>query len=319
MNFWHMQLHPNEADGWTREDVLNLVRQNIIGIGKESNRYCLLKFKDVMAIGDVVLIRHQGPLCLVQVTGNSFENTDKNKPDAYFYYCRKIKILAIDADYSIQNSYRNEYGKTWNEGLVRLTTIIDRANYCQFIRYWYDMALLEKSNNHCVETSVYTVNEILQQDLAIHPSELLYKWEKTQVEQLLNDIYNHKNINTKSRYRIGSLILCIDRYLKNDPLLTDFSIDIVDGHQRITTLLLVLAILNPCYSHDFFCELEYNHSPSYENISKNRDIIHAWIKEKNLTKEQCLQFFEYIGDKCELVQVIAYSKCSIPRMEQEKN
>lgn len=321
MNFWHMQLHPNEANEWSRKDILDLVNLNVIGVGKgwKGDRNCPEKFNEEMAIGDIVLIRHEGPLCLVQITSNSFENKNKSVVDAWFYYCREVKILAIDLNHTVQYEYKSKYKKSWNEGLFLITTM-DKANDCQFVRYWYDLALKEKSNNHNVEPSLYAVNEILQQNLSIPPYQRPYKWERPQVEQLLSDIYNHKQSgNTKSRYRIGSLILCIDRSIKNDKKFKDFTIDIVDGQQRITTLLLILLALNPNYSNILFDQLEYNHSSSYENINKNKTVITDWIKEKNLTEKDCIELFEYIVDRCELVQVIVYNISEAFQMFDSQN
>ena len=322
MNFWHMQLHPNEASEWSRNDIINLLEEGVIGVGEKwrNDHNCPQRFCNEMSIGDIVLVRHNGPLALVQVTSNSFENPDGIEVDAWFYYCREIKILALNIDGDIVQKYRQKHrNKNWNEGLYCPVTM-DTANYCLFIRFWYDYILKEKAIEHAVEPSIYAVNEILQQNLSIPPYQRPYKWEKNQVEQLLNDIYNHKNSNNnKNRYRIGSLILCIDRTIKKDSNFKDFSIDIVDGQQRITTLLLILSILNPTLSNDLFNNLEYNHSSSYENIQKNKIVIDEWIKDKVLSKKDCIELFNYITNKCELVQVVVYNISEAFQMFDSQN
>lgn len=30
MNYWHMQLHPNEHDDWTKRDILDLVENKCV-------------------------------------------------------------------------------------------------------------------------------------------------------------------------------------------------------------------------------------------------------------------------------------------------
>ena len=321
MNFWHMQLHPNEASEWTRNDIVKLLKKGVIGVGKKwkNDHNCPHRFCEEMNIGDIVLVRHHGPLALVQVISNSFENPNEEEVDAWFYYCREIKILAINEDESILQEFKRKFkNQTWNEGLYCPVTM-DTANYCLFIRFWYDYILREKASCHAVEPTIYAVNEILQQDLSIPPYQRPYKWEKNQVEQLLNDIYNHKISNNKNRYRIGSLILCIDRTIKKDPKYQDFSIDIVDGQQRITTLLLILLLLNPNLSSDLFSNLKYNHSSSYENIQKNKTVIEDWIKDKVLSEADCTELFNYITNKCELVQVIVYNISEAFQMFDSQN
>ena len=91
-----MQLHPNEASEWSRNDIEKLLKKGVIGVGKKwkNDHNCPQRFCEEMNIGDIVLIRHNGPLALVQVTGNFFENPDEEEIDVWFYYCREIKILA---------------------------------------------------------------------------------------------------------------------------------------------------------------------------------------------------------------------------------
>lgn len=317
-----MQLHPNEASEWSRNDIEKLLKKGVIGVGKKwkNDHNCPQRFCEEMNIGDIVLIRHNGPLALVQVTGNFFENPDEEEIDVWFYYCREIKILAINNDNSILNDFKHKYkNKSWNEGLYCPVTM-DIATNCLFIKFWYDYILREKAKNHAVEPTIYAVNEILQQNLSIPPYQRPYKWEKNQVEQLLNDILNHKNNNKyNNRYRIGSLILCIDRNIKNDASFKDFSIDIVDGQQRITTLLLILAILKTNLQNSLFESLMYNHSSSYENIAKNKIVISNWIEEQNFDENKKIDFFNYITNRCELVQVIVYNISEAFQMFDSQN
>ena len=63
-----------------------------------------------------------------------------------------------------------------------------------------------------------------------------YKWENEQVEQLWDDIYSayEENINN---YFLGSIITAKD----------GSSIDIIDGQQRMTTLMILFCVLRDVF------------------------------------------------------------------------
>lgn len=144
MNFWHMQLHPNDKS-WTQKDILNLVEgQGVIGIGEswDGDHGRPLTFQNKFHKGDIVLIRHNGPLCLVQVVGDCFANPDQAEVDAWFYYCRDIKILDKDGN-TVKEKYKKETKRNWSDGIYAPVTM-DNANNWDFIKYWYSEYLKKK-------------------------------------------------------------------------------------------------------------------------------------------------------------------------------
>ena len=102
MNYWNMQLHPNDL-GWTKEREL-LEKYHLIGLGDwEEAAKQQPDFEKTMAIGDYVLIKHGGNIiALTKVIGNYFydENTNDLR---WFQRCRKVEIL---------DWYKNEYNYT---------------------------------------------------------------------------------------------------------------------------------------------------------------------------------------------------------------
>ena len=65
-----------------------------------------------------------------------------------------------------------------------------------------------------------------------------YAWEKYEIEQLLDDIFDFKDKNdVQSKYYLGSLI--VDNLGNNQ-----FSV--IDGQQRLTTIFLLFAFLRTC-------------------------------------------------------------------------
>lgn len=97
MNYWNMQLHPNDPN-WHREEEL-LKKHGVIGLGvweEESNQQS--SFQNVMQVGDYVVIKHGGTIiALTQVIGDYYydENTDDL---LWFERRRKVKVLDMYDD-----------------------------------------------------------------------------------------------------------------------------------------------------------------------------------------------------------------------------
>lgn len=123
-----------------------------------------------------------------------------------------------------------------------------------------------------------------------------YAWEKDEIEQLLDDIFDFKDKkNAESKYYLGSLI--VDNLGNNQ-----FSV--IDGQQRLTTIFLLFAYLKTCKQEiDCFSEKsltfeardksnrtlkalldgkreETNNSLYSEELNNGFDIIYDYFKEK---------------------------------------
>ena len=85
---------------------------------------------------------------------------------------------------------------------------------------------------------------------------------------MLQDIYESWKTG-KNSYRIGSIILYVSK---------DQKFNIVDGQQRVTTILLILLALESPFGKDLRGCLEYNHTESRNAIRKNIGFIKEWIK-----------------------------------------
>lgn len=153
-------------------------------------------------------------------------------------------------------------------------------------------------NYQKVEAKVKLVSDVLSTQLRIPDYQRPYVWEKSNVIQLLSDIRDSQKAG-KSLYRIGSLIL---HY--ND---TQGTLDIVDGQQRITTLLLIYKaccarsnkqnIADQCLAN-----LKFNHSESFKHIKENYLYICDWLAK--LYNDDFMSLWSYIYNSCEMVQII---------------
>jgi hypothetical protein len=113
MNFWHMQLHPNNRNEVNRDEVVKiLTEKKIIGLGAEwaNDRGQPKKFSNEIQIGDIVLIRSDGPLALVKIIGNCI-NGDLKPFTKFSNACRNAihkDLQNVKQKYFDQNSVKGK-------------------------------------------------------------------------------------------------------------------------------------------------------------------------------------------------------------------
>lgn len=135
------------------------------------------------------------------------------------------------------------------------------------------------------------LSELLNlENLAIPPYQRPYKWTKKNVVQLLEDIFEFVILKNKD-YRIGNIIVHNENSTNN----------IVDGQQRLTTISILLKILDRSFNGLLINE-KYKHNISKNNIVYNYRIIDKWMKAKFESKdEKKADFKNKILNKCEFV------------------
>lgn len=143
-----------------------------------------------------------------------------------------------------------------------------------------------------INAEIKKISELLEQKLEIPHYQRPYRWTENNVHLLLNDILLSWKQGKKS-YRIGSVILNEDKELK--------TFHIVDGQQRITTILLLFKALNTGLFADLLENLNYNHSDSIIAIKNNYKSIQIWISE-NINSEKN-EYLTYITKHCEFVEI----------------
>lgn len=160
MNFWHMQLHPDDRKEVNRDEVLKIITdKQIIGLGKQwdNDRGQPYKFSDDMKTGDIVLVRSDGPLALVKVTSICNDNEDK---DVWFELKRDIKVISTEGN-KFKNSFKKKYKVSWNQAMY-LPTTIELANSSRFISYWYN-TIKEKEEMQNLKNILSYKNQIILQ------------------------------------------------------------------------------------------------------------------------------------------------------------
>ena len=119
-----------------------------------------------------------------------------------------------------------------------------------------------------------------------------YVWKEKQINRLLDDfIEYHKNTDPdKSLFYIGSIIVHQE----------DGKLKIIDGQQRITTLLLINSILNK----DFKTGIQYTSTSSINNIKRNYSYLKS-VQEKDVFDYADTEVLSYIDfDKINVTLVV---------------
>ena len=168
---------------------------------------------------------------------------------------------------------------------------------------------MSEEKDKTIQAEIKKVNEVLNQELQIPYYQRPYRWKEKNVLQLLEDIYSSWK-QLKSAYRIGSVIL-YDNKKEN-------GLQIIDGQQRITSLLLILLQLEETMDAIPLSKtLKFNHSDSERCIRRNNDFIKHWVAE-NVTNEKA-DFLNYINKYCEFVEIRVNSLSEAFQMFDSQN
>lgn len=130
----------------------------------------------------------------------------------------------------------------------------------------------------------------------IPPYQRPYKWHKSHVIQLLDDLYENIYIS-KRTYRVGTLIIHHDKDKDKN------TYNIVDGQQRLTTLSLILYYLGE--KDKLLQNQEYSNEISKNNLIYNYEQIKQWFGVKRLEINEEM-FLNELKDKCEFVVITVY-------------
>lgn len=135
---------------------------------------------------------------------------------------------------------------------------------------------------------IKSINELLNMSLTIPDYQRPYKWKIQNIEYLLSDITNAisdaERYHNKFKYRIGTIILH-----KNDNDLYD----IVDGQQRIISLVLLKKCIDPAFDCSIL-NLDFYNKTSQANIHTNYTFIREWFSLRNDAKEDFINAFSDI-------------------------
>ncbi|NPE29028.1 hypothetical protein HNV12_13900 [Methanococcoides sp. SA1] len=143
MNYWHIQLHPNDKGSFSDQDIIDILEEGVIGIdieqsmtvnfdksfrswkdseindysdlfAKKKNKHkshwdkTILNFRDEIQIDDIVLVRNGGtPIALVKIVSDYFFSNN-NHNVVWFRHRRNIQVLSYYIDY-VKNTPENKF------------------------------------------------------------------------------------------------------------------------------------------------------------------------------------------------------------------
>ncbi|CAM4225583.1 DUF262 domain-containing protein [Vibrio neonatus] len=148
------------------------------------------------------------------------------------------------------------------------------------------------------QAQIQTISQLLTQKLTIPDYQRPYKWQLKHVNQLVDDIFNHR---TKRCYRLGTVVL---HQVKNSETEEENDrLNIVDGQQRLLTLTLFCTILDGKEEtiSSTLLEHRFKSSVSIENLKNNAQIISERVVSLSDTEKQ--ELLDFVLNKCELIQV----------------
>lgn len=149
-----------------------------------------------------------------------------------------------------------------------------------------------------VSNQAQTISELLSKALTIPKYQRPYKWQPKHVNQLIDDIFNHRS---KPCYRLGTVVLHQDKDSKSGQEKTE--LNIVDGQQRLLTLTLLCTILDEKEKKisSSLLKHKFESSVSIENLKNNAQIISERVASLSATEKE--ELLDFVLNKCELIQV----------------
>lgn len=155
----------------------------------------------------------------------------------------------------------------------------------------------DDKNAKIAEAKVITLTDLYKLgNLKIPEYQRPYKWTEKNVNNLIDDIISNKD---KSEYRLGTLVLH-----ENE----ETNLDIVDGQQRIITLMLILYAISEKYervkellenkNENKLREHKFNNSISQNNIFKNYQLIKQRINDFDEAT------VDFLLTKCTFVKIV---------------
>ncbi|AXG73836.1 DUF262 domain-containing protein [Flavobacterium arcticum] len=135
-----------------------------------------------------------------------------------------------------------------------------------------------------------SINDLLKFEFLIPSYQRGYRWNKTQVVDLLNDIYEFIQ-NKESKSQLVGDFYCLQPVILNK--VTELNFRLIDGQQRLTTIYIILVYLEKKrFSLEFetreksktflnnISEDINNENIDFHHISKAFAIIKKWFEEK---------------------------------------
>lgn len=180
----------------------------------------------------------------------------------------------------------DSYLQSWDDVKNAFVTMAGIMNQ-HILNYEKSLSVpIEELSEASLSARFTTITDCLQKNLVIPEYQRPYRWSMKNVEDLLNDI-KHSQISGKQTYLIGTVIFHCNNNVFN----------IVDGQQRISTLVLLLKHLDYKGS---LPDLKFKHSVSFAHVQQNYSFIEQWLNSNIKSRGE---FLNYIVESCQFVEI----------------
>jgi uncharacterized protein with ParB-like and HNH nuclease domain len=119
-----------------------------------------------------------------------------------------------------------------------------------------------------IETKKVNINKLFSDFwFSIPEYQRSYKWGSEEIDELLDDIRHAQQTTKDKEYFLGSVVL--QRHIRSSGSLKYTCYDVLDGQQRLTTLLIMMAVLRDLTTNDQLkahaAEAVYQEQNEFEN------------------------------------------------------
>lgn len=204
MNYWHMQLHPDNSQHFNTARVKRILEEkSLIGLGDEDKIWDT-DFINRMKVGDIVVVKNGGePIALVEVVGDYYRDDEVNLELDWFNHRRKVKILDF---------YKKDYNFVIPQPRGTLS-ICDNLNTdtSRIIINWHNKYLNNYQLNQSLDETIYLLKQKYQIILQGAPgtgktrlakiiADKIIGENKTQsIEEIINAIFNdYQSLNPQT-------------------------------------------------------------------------------------------------------------------------
>lgn len=223
MNYWHLQLHP---DNRLSIDTIKklLTEKKVIGLGswwENKNGQEVpdpTYFRRDMSIGDVVMIRDGStPVALVEVISDAFEEKNNTEGFDWFDLRRQIEIIGFYDEYSkiILQNILKAYNKNHIQAPGTLTFCSGSNATNDFIIKWHKLLKIKNTLNNMIlsdeqkaqfkllfEKYSRTYNEVQKNELRSSAERLLNEF-KVYLDKIKNDAFSLDDYTNRQANETG--------------------------------------------------------------------------------------------------------------------
>lgn len=151
---------------------------------------------------------------------------------------------------------------------------------------------MSNTNSQNDNFNIVWVKDLLDCRLSVPDYQRPYKWSAKSALTLFNDIYQAHEKNVRE-YRLGTIIL----YQNNEN-----GFEIVDGQQRITTLLILLYALDPENEFSYIMRNLKFKSSSFNAVKTNYEVFR--LKLQGTSSDYRKKLKSFILEKCSVVKIV---------------